>query len=143
MATATIWLKQGKVIVDTQGKIILCDHCPCSKPSSSSSAAPISCESFPKTLSVSVYCSGDKTTYNNKLISCTTNTDGSYTLRYCALDTNLPPDEPDENKIISDSCVTIYCTAQGKFISGQGFHGPVNDDSSGAPCWYKLTWPLG
>lgn len=29
MADLTLWKKDGKIIVDTSGKPILCDHCPC------------------------------------------------------------------------------------------------------------------
>lgn len=29
MATATLWRRDGKIVVNSSGRLILCDHCPC------------------------------------------------------------------------------------------------------------------
>ncbi len=41
----TAWLLDGKVVVDQQGRPILCDHCPCESSSSSSSSSSSKSES--------------------------------------------------------------------------------------------------
>lgn len=63
--TKTAWVRDGRILVDKHGRIILCDHCPCEEPSSSS--GPVlgwecrycKCETVPMQLRVEVSgCSG-------------------------------------------------------------------------------------
>lgn len=46
MADMTLWTKDDKIIVDENGKLIICDRCPCEGPSLSSSSSSSSYSSY-------------------------------------------------------------------------------------------------
>lgn len=112
MAKNTLWSLNGKIIVATLGRPILCDVCPCGrKPSSSSSsksssksssrsssssgAATNVCDKVPKTINLTIYtpvvnaankCTGytdtDVSTTSTGTPKCERNYDGSYEVTY-------------------------------------------------------------
>lgn len=65
--TLKAWLKDGKILVDGNGDIILCETCPCD------TGVETGCcgNSIPETLTATISGSGDCSCYNGKTVSLT------------------------------------------------------------------------
>lgn len=133
----TYWSKNGKYIVDADGKFIKCSHCPCS------TVIVFDCSKAPGTLDVYNYREGYKIGTWVKCICSGPNTAGIFTIEYKSA---CSEDDPNYD----NDYVNIIVNSDGKMRVGDastnngsyGLHGGVNYDDGG-PTIYKVTWPLG
>lgn len=100
-----LWIKNGKLIINDEGKLIICDHCPCGGHSSESSAA--SC-SVPTSLNFKVWriTGGFEDDCDFEQVSCISVT--------TAADPIVVPNQ--------DGSVTYWCIIEAEVGDSCGWH---------------------
>lgn len=132
----TYWSKNGKYIVDADGKFIMCSHCPCS------TVIVFDCSQAPGALEVFNYREDYKMGTWVKCL-CGPNDDGTFTIKYKAACSEDDPNYVNEEvNIIVNSDGKMRVGAHPENNGSYGTHGGVNYDDGG-PTIYKVTWPLG